>query len=679
MAFTGLTNEDIERARQVYAGVAQPVVTPMPAPVVAPVAPPVLAPPGAAVSPWKAPAGFDEAGFQRDIRVHPWFTEFTKRYGEEPNLNDPDYDYRSAWAAGIRPEIYKHDGTYHWSSSLPNGQMLKSENHPTAWMEHFMRATGTDPNDLGLKSKEEGDAYIARMKNTPPGKQVPASSSLASPPPAPRELMGESQAFAASKLPEREQELLNLPAPKPAQPAMNLGNWRQELVKGYDQNTSAQSGIASDQASQLEQANEGIRAIGAMHQAEVDASNERRRIGQEEWEAARPKLMEQVSQFDSMASSQVLRDRRNGMQKTMGAVALGLGQAVDQNNLVAGLMQGTPVYTHNADSIQQNLNATMDRDIELQRVNLANARDSADAARSQLGMARQFFMDDQAAEDFVRADLSEQYARNLDELAKTLTNDMARDRVLATAEQMRLEGTQGKAQVFAAWEQQKKAEAAARAAARAKGPDWSKFTPAELKAAIDAGAAPAGAVNYYNEVVAKGLKNDELVADVEQKRAATAKLEAEAANPKAANMSDGDKKLARLAEGVQPAVKFLSQYLGDGGKDIPYLGVAKTGYAKALQAVMPEFATPDDNLQFAGSVDALENVLLRDESGANLPDSEKESKRRTWNLGAGSHELRKEGLRRMLLEFDARRRNGTLPATIDAQPVAPGGPVADGR
>lgn len=70
-----------------------------------------------------------------------------------------DYDYRGAWKAGITPERYEHDGRQHWPSATPDGRMLKSPVHPTAWMEYFMRATGTDPNDLGLRTPEEARDY----------------------------------------------------------------------------------------------------------------------------------------------------------------------------------------------------------------------------------------------------------------------------------------------------------------------------------------------------------------------------------------------------------------------------------------------------------------------------------------------------------------------------------------
>ena len=47
----------------------------------------------------------EEGHFQTGIRATPWFSEFKQKYGEEPNLNDPDYDYRAAWRAGARPDV----------------------------------------------------------------------------------------------------------------------------------------------------------------------------------------------------------------------------------------------------------------------------------------------------------------------------------------------------------------------------------------------------------------------------------------------------------------------------------------------------------------------------------------------------------------------------------------------
>ena len=35
------------------------------------------------------------------IRATPWFSEFRDKYGEEPNLDDPNYYYRAAWSKPV--------------------------------------------------------------------------------------------------------------------------------------------------------------------------------------------------------------------------------------------------------------------------------------------------------------------------------------------------------------------------------------------------------------------------------------------------------------------------------------------------------------------------------------------------------------------------------------------------
>ena len=109
-----------------------------------------------------------ENQFQRGIQATPWYSEFQQKYGETPNLDDPQYNYRAAWQGGARPERYAPDGgAYHWPSSLPNGQMLKAPDHPTAWMETFMRQTGKDPAVLGLKTPQDAERYLQERKPTP--------------------------------------------------------------------------------------------------------------------------------------------------------------------------------------------------------------------------------------------------------------------------------------------------------------------------------------------------------------------------------------------------------------------------------------------------------------------------------------------------------------------------------
>ena len=108
----------------------------------------------------------EESQFQNWIKSTGWYKEFRKEYKEDPNLDDSEYDYRAAWKAGIQPQRDPYDkNRYHWPSSLPSGEMLKSPTHPTAWKEHFMRQTGQNPDAIGLRSLEDADAYLKSIPN----------------------------------------------------------------------------------------------------------------------------------------------------------------------------------------------------------------------------------------------------------------------------------------------------------------------------------------------------------------------------------------------------------------------------------------------------------------------------------------------------------------------------------
>lgn len=97
----------------------------------------------------------DEKQFQKEIRQTEWFKEYVSEYGEEPDLNTKDYDYRKAWSEGIRPQRDAYDkNRYHWASSLDDGSMLKSEDHPTAWKEYYMRETGKNPDEVGVTKEQ---------------------------------------------------------------------------------------------------------------------------------------------------------------------------------------------------------------------------------------------------------------------------------------------------------------------------------------------------------------------------------------------------------------------------------------------------------------------------------------------------------------------------------------------
>jgi hypothetical protein len=114
----------------------------------------------------KKQADKEEQDFQTGIKKTEWFKEYVKEYGEEPDLNTKDYDYRSAWKAGVRPQRDPYDkNRYHWSSSNPEtGEMLKSKEHPTAWKEEYMKRTGKNPDEAGITKEQAGMAKGGAVK-----------------------------------------------------------------------------------------------------------------------------------------------------------------------------------------------------------------------------------------------------------------------------------------------------------------------------------------------------------------------------------------------------------------------------------------------------------------------------------------------------------------------------------
>lgn len=103
----------------------------------------------------------DEAAFRQWIQALPWFAEFRQNYGEAPDLNSRDYDYRAAWRAGVAPERDPYDrGRYHWPTTTADGRELKGELHPTKWMNDFMSLYGVTPEAFGLRTPADWAGWL---------------------------------------------------------------------------------------------------------------------------------------------------------------------------------------------------------------------------------------------------------------------------------------------------------------------------------------------------------------------------------------------------------------------------------------------------------------------------------------------------------------------------------------
>ena len=75
-----------------------------------------------------------------DPNVRDWRNSFQRQYGEAPQINGGNFDYRGAYMTGDRPQPVPSDPVPHW------GSVGKTAGHPTAWKQTFMTQFGVDPD-----------------------------------------------------------------------------------------------------------------------------------------------------------------------------------------------------------------------------------------------------------------------------------------------------------------------------------------------------------------------------------------------------------------------------------------------------------------------------------------------------------------------------------------------------
>lgn len=531
--------------------------------------------PAPQAGPWSQLSQDDESRFQSDVKAHPWFTEFKKKYGEAPNLNDPDYNYRAAWKAGLMPEIYPHDGTYHWQSSLPDGTMLKSENHPTAWMEHFMRVTGKDPNDVGVSSPEQAMAYVSSR---------------------------------------------GAPAEQAERPPAQLKNPRQglaEALQDLDFNATDKINAARAESDVIGQGEAERREVLGRQREDMDQSAERGAVRRAGYRANRSQDMTAWKKLNDESANTEIVDRRTRGMKVQGALSMFLSGIADSFNRQGGH------DTHLMADVQNHLNEWAARDVETQRANLENKRHSAANKLSELGIARDFFGDDEQAESFAEAQRKDAYANDLMRAASRMTEGQAKAGLLKVAADTKEQVTATKAGIYQNLELQRQRTASARYGAMARGAD---VKPGE-----------------YSRADLEAMEKDRSISADQQ-----LKLDQIRANERKANDEKVPATLQKtrsLLAGVAPAAKNLRSYES---KAAPTVGVAP-----GTQWI-PDAVLPKENAEYQRDSDAVADILLRDESGAAISPDEQKKKRHGWGLDSSDPAIRQHGLKSMLYEYDAR-------------------------
>lgn len=129
-----------------------------------------------------------------------------------------------------------------------------------------------------------------------------------------------------------------------------------------------------------------------------------------------------------------------------------------------------------------------------------------------------------------------------------------------------------------------------------------------------------------------------------------------------APQSADERKMQRLLTGVTPAVTNLRAKL-EAGTNVPH------PWAEHV----PEAFRDTSALNMEADIQAVADILLRDESGAAIGKDEQEKKKRGWGITSGDPAVRRRGLQKMLAEYDSRLSSAGAPAGGQA-PGAPGGP-----
>lgn len=323
--------------------------------------------------------------------------------------------------------------------------------------------------------------------------------------------------------------------------------------------------------------------------------------------AATNKVQQEQRELTSFISNYEPKDRRTTTSRVMGAIAVGLAGMQDQNNLVAGLKQGINVQTNNAAMVNNMINTSIDRDIDLQRQMLDNKRTALAAKNSELGQMRERYGDGVESVKLARAMKIDQYQKELDSI---VARGASQEAVL-TAQEAKAQLEQQKQQLFfEVYGTRYQQEVRARQGMGAMG---------QLK------------------IQEQQLKNARLAQELE-------------AGPDGEKLSADERKVQRSLGAVKPAQERLLGYLNK--NDLPYVGV-RSGTQR-----IPDALVPDENLKYRNDILAVAGQALRDDSGAVLGPAELNDKLERMGVFSGSEELRKQGLKDLMYEYDSRLNRG---------------------
>lgn len=334
----------------------------------------------------------------------------------------------------------------------------------------------------------------------------------------------------------------------------------------------------------------------------------------EESQAAQQKVLEEKRKVDEFIGSYEPRDRRDTGQRVMGALAIALGGIGD-----AVAVGGGAAPQRNLDRVVSIVNTGIERDLDAQREMISNKKTQSQGLDTELGHMQRMYGQTQQANEMARVMKLQQAQLELQTIAASGAAEEAKATAAGAAAKIgqQIEETKLRVDTARLQEERAMAAAAARGAGAGKGPDYDSMTPEQLKALHAANLLPDSV--YRKSSLAKEDKDPIASAD--------------------------ERKLRRLLAGVAPAAQELRAFAEGGGTP-----------ANPMVKMLPDIATPTDTLQRQASIAAVRDILLRDESGAAIGEAEAAKKIAGWGIESGDPAVRKEGLRRMLEEYDTRLR-----------------------
>lgn len=415
-------------------------------------------------------------------------------------------------------------------------------------------------------------------------------------------------------------------------------------------------GIA-DQAEGLAQRRADLAAQTARSAAEAEAAGEQRRaeLENERRDAmgqARSRYQRALERVQAM-SVEPNRFFQDGGNTIGAALAVALGAA-------GSAITGNDAYRSSALSMVQ---AAIDRDMDSQRANIANAQAGLEGEGNLLSQMRGEFQDREAAEEAARAAMLQAAARRAEELTANLDN-----------EQARIQGAELRDQLIA------ESQAASAAAARAE---------------EDRAIQNAHRLAQTRRELARAARDERRAmgggrvrpVTTPQVEAADALMRAGVSGEQASSLAGlpitlpqapvGTEQRGRLDD-LDSALRSVEQMMPRGEVGMFDRGAPGFGL---VEGMLPDLFVGDDGRRMRQRVANMIDSFMRVRSGANAPEAETQRMVRMVT-GAGTEEELQEGIdsiRRSMSTILGRGARRTSEAEeTDSDVAAAGGTFSDG-